>query len=202
MALVAVATARDPLTKEKRGITVGSFTSLSLSPPIVSFSIRLPSRMDELLNRVEDFNVQLLSESQVQHSLLFSSAAENGDLAFNQVPHYFDAAEQPVLLGCLAVLKCKPHSSSLVVGDHRLYLGRVVGIDEGHGEKDLKRPLLYFRSSYRSIGDEAFIKAFEDRTLLFENWTHQVCKSIVGSYPRLKPLFRHTFGWPGTTCVR
>ena len=39
----------------------------------------------------------------------------------------------------------------------------------------------YFRS-YRSVGDETFMTAFEDTTLLFEDWTHEAHLRMAWNY--------------------
>ena len=36
--------------------------------------------------------------------------------------------------------------------------------------------------SYRSVGDETFMKAFEDTTLLFEDWTHEAHLRMSWNY--------------------
>lgn len=40
---------------------------------------------------------------------------------------------------------------------------------------------LYFRS-FRSVGDEIFIKAFEDATLPYEDWTHEAHLRMAWTY--------------------
>ena len=37
--------------------------------------------------------------------------------------------------------------------------------------------------SYRSIGDETFIRAFETATLGYEEWTHEVCVCVFAVPP-------------------
>ena len=39
-------------------------------------------------------------------------------------------------------------------------------------------------SSFRSIGDEAFMKAFEDTTLLFDDWSHEAHLRMAWNYIR------------------
>ena len=51
----------------KRGITVGSLTSVSLQPAIVSFCIQKPSRMHDLLSSTKKFSAHLLRKDQVCH---------------------------------------------------------------------------------------------------------------------------------------
>lgn len=46
--------------------------------------------------------------------------------------------------------------------------------------------MLFFCRSFRSIGDEAFIQAFEDTTLPFEDWTHEAHMRMAWNYIREK----------------
>lgn len=85
----------------------------------------------------------------------------------------------PILHGCLGVLVCKARGWPVDVGDHEVWFGEVVEVlkeEKGVSGTDggvRKDPLVYFQSSYRSVGDEVFIQAFESATLAVEMWTHR-----------------------------
>jgi len=81
------------------GVTVGSFTSISLRPPIVSFAIRTPSRMVDLLQESGRFVAHVLRKDQVHLSLTFSGQRPSGADQFRDVPYYLDPGGLPVLLG-------------------------------------------------------------------------------------------------------
>ena len=55
----------------------------------------------------------------------------------------------PLLRGTLGVLLCRPHAR-VEAGDHTVWIGRVEKIVDGAG----RAPLLYYRQSYRAVGDE------------------------------------------------
>ncbi|KAF9904327.1 hypothetical protein EC991_002833 [Linnemannia zychae] len=58
-----------------RGITISSFSSISLQPiPLVSFCVKLPSRASTILHESDQFVIQFLSSEQIAHSVAFSSS--------------------------------------------------------------------------------------------------------------------------------
>jgi flavin reductase (DIM6/NTAB) family NADH-FMN oxidoreductase RutF len=59
---VVVVTAQGP--REARGITIGSFTSLALDPPLVSFNVGCGARMHEVMEACDRFAVHVLGEEQ------------------------------------------------------------------------------------------------------------------------------------------
>ncbi|KAJ3130301.1 hypothetical protein HK098_004348 [Nowakowskiella sp. JEL0407] len=171
---VVVVTTSDPNDPEvKRGTTCSSFTSVSLSPSIISFCLRTPSQMSDLMKRSDAFAVHLLAKHQANHSVAFSSSLTQTN--FNQFPYHVDPNTRlPVLLGCLGVMFCRTEKT-LVIGDHEVWFGRVDNLlygDDASSNKHID-PLMYYRSSYVSVGDEVFIQAFEDTTLNFAEWTHR-----------------------------
>ncbi|KAJ3274918.1 hypothetical protein HDV01_001782 [Terramyces sp. JEL0728] len=94
----------------------------------------------------------------------------------------------PILQGCVSVLICKPFKKD-IVGDHDVWYGEIVdiradGIKIIQGEKEPLKPLLYFDSNYRSVGDEVFIEAFENSKLEFQDWTHRAHVRMAWIYIR------------------
>ncbi|KAJ3326301.1 hypothetical protein HDV06_000177 [Boothiomyces sp. JEL0866] len=136
------------------------------------------------------FAVHILSSKQISHSIAFSSPKTQSDFA--KFPHYIDNLhnELPILQGCLSVLICKPFKTDSV-GDHDVWYGEIVdiqadGIKMIQGVKEPLKPLLYFDSKYRSIGDEVFIEAFENSKLDFQDWTHRAHVRMAWIYIRDK----------------
>ncbi|KAF9157880.1 hypothetical protein DFQ26_008229 [Actinomortierella ambigua] len=59
----------------RRGITVSSFSSISLQPDaLIAFCVKLPSRVSTLLHESNRFVVQFLAQDQIPHSVAFSSS--------------------------------------------------------------------------------------------------------------------------------
>lgn len=161
-----------------RGLTCSSFNSISLDPPIVSFAVKPPSATLDLLTRSPRFAIHILASNQIAHSQAFASPITQSN--FDAFPHFLDDGESPlpILRGCLSVLVCDLELKT-DIGDHQVWYGRVQKVIQDGIEKsaqgDYKKllPLVYYESSYRSIGDELFIEAFENSTLSFADWTHR-----------------------------
>ncbi|XP_077980655.1 uncharacterized protein LOC144435888 [Glandiceps talaboti] len=161
-----------------RGMTCGSFTSVSFQPPIISFCIQHPSHMHQLLLETQYFSVNILSKDQAHYATRFSQPAEESNDQFKSVPHEIGIQGAPILENAAGVLECKAHDVH-TVGDHHVWYGEVLKATELRDE-----PLLYFARSYRSVGDEVFMQAFEDTTLLFEDWTHAAHLRMAWNYIR------------------
>lgn len=144
---VVVVTAQGP--NEARGITIGSFTSVALDPPLVSFNVGRASRMYEVMESCSRFAVNVLSENQVHLAKRFAVPGLTGDEQFESVSYRHDSEGTPVLDGVTARLHCTPHDS-VAAGDHVLFIGLVVSVDE---ERD-QGAVLYYQSSYRGVGSE------------------------------------------------
>ncbi|KAF9918112.1 hypothetical protein BX616_010209 [Lobosporangium transversale] len=73
VAVVSTAAPNDPSVR--RGITVSSFSSISLQPiPLIAFCVKLPSRASTMLHESNQFIVQFLASDQITHSVAFSSS--------------------------------------------------------------------------------------------------------------------------------
>jgi len=132
-----------------RGITIGSFTSVSLDPPLVSFNVTRTAESHRILQGADRFAVHVLAEEQVHLANHFAKPHLSGEEQFADVPHAVDAHGTPVVDGVSSVLHCVPHSQ-LPAEDHSLFLGRVVEVVD-HEDRGA---VLYYQSSYRSVGSE------------------------------------------------
>lgn len=144
---VVVVTAQGP--EETRGITIGSFSSVALNPPLVSFNVARDARMYAVMEGCSRFAVHVLGEGQAYLAKQFAVSGLTGAEQFQSIPHSRDAYGTPILEGVSAVLHCVPHDS-LSAGDHVLYVGRVVDFEE---QSD-SGAVLYYRQSYRGVGRE------------------------------------------------
>lgn len=135
---------------EVRGATIGSFTSASLAPPLVSFNVTKGSQIHEILMRAERFAVHLLAHDQAHLAEHFARPELSGEAQFAPVPHArARAGAPPVLEGAAAVLHCR-RWAVYDAGDHDLLLGRVERVEE----REAPEPLLYFARTYRAVGRE------------------------------------------------
>jgi flavin reductase (DIM6/NTAB) family NADH-FMN oxidoreductase RutF len=140
---VAVVTARDA-SGANRGITVNSFSSVSLEPPLILFCLDKAALSFDCFSGAERFAVNVLCTEQYELSVRFATATID---KWNGVAYEVWPGDLPVLDGCLANLACR-RESLYEGGDHVIVVGRVERLRTA-GEGD---PLVYFQSSYRSIG--------------------------------------------------
>ena len=127
------------------GLTANSFSSLSLDPPLVLWSLREASAKVAAFASAPHFAVNVLAESQVNLSRRFASRVE--DPFAEQGAWSLGDHGSPVLDGCVAVFESALYAQH-AVGDHRLFIGRVLA----WGDSDLP-PLVYQGGHYRLLGE-------------------------------------------------
>ena len=125
------------------GITVSSFTSVSLDPPVVLVSIQARALANELL-RDRPFTVNVLGADQLAVAWHFAGKPDPA-LAVDWV----EEAGIARLRRSNAFFVCAPWRR-VEAGDHVLYLGRV-GRFDGGGDR---APLLFHGSRFHSLGSE------------------------------------------------
>ena len=126
------------------GFTANSFSSLSLDPPLVLWSLREPSPSLDAFVTAPRFAVNVLAESQVDLSRRFAAAAED---RFAEGAWALGEHGAPVLAGCVAVFECETVSQQ-IAGDHRLFIGRVLACAES-----ALPPLVFQAGHYRLLGE-------------------------------------------------
>lgn len=132
------------------GMTVSSFTSVSLDPPLVLVSLARNLRSLAIFESATHFAVSLLKEDQRHLSSAF--ARSEGDKWAGAQHRAGVHAACPILHPNLAAFECECHAR-YDGGDHVLLLGRVLRIERPE-EEAKPRPLIYFRGQYRELSDE------------------------------------------------
>lgn len=132
-----------------RGATIGSFTSVSLDPPLVSFNVTHGTGFHEAVSGGATWAVHLLSADQADLADHFAVPDLDGADQLAPFGHVAPEAGPPLLRGTLGVLLCRPHAR-FEAGDHTVFVGEVTDLIEGAGDE----PLLYYRQTYRGIGGE------------------------------------------------
>ncbi|KRI00196.1 flavin reductase family protein [Curvibacter sp. PAE-UM] len=103
------------------GVTANSFSSVSLSPPIVSWSLLAASPSLDVFDRAGRFVINILSVDQLPLSRRFASSVAD---KFEGVAFTPGLEGLPVLQDCVATIECRT-TERLLVGDHVLFLGQV-----------------------------------------------------------------------------
>ncbi|RZS87300.1 3-hydroxy-9,10-secoandrosta-1,3,5(10)-triene-9,17-dione monooxygenase reductase component [Motilibacter rhizosphaerae] len=114
------------------GLTVASFTSVSLEPALVSFCIAESSPLIDTIEASDTFVVNLLASEQAALAARFGSGAGE---PFAGVP-WTSSPAGPRVDGALAWLSCTT-STQIPVGDHLLVIGAVTGLRPGRPGRPL-----------------------------------------------------------------
>jgi flavin reductase (DIM6/NTAB) family NADH-FMN oxidoreductase RutF len=142
---VTVVTARTAAGRQL-GVTVNSFTSVSLDPPLISFCLaRSLASLPELL-KVDAFVVNVLTDEQREISAGFACA--NADKWARATARIGRVAHAPVLVPHLAAFECSRFAVH-EAGDHVIVLGRVLHFEINESAA----PLVFFRGGYRGVGE-------------------------------------------------
>lgn len=130
------------------GVTVSSFSALSLDPPLVLVCLANTNRIVSMIEQSGGFAVSILASDQIAASNYFARAGRLPTPSFTEIAGEWSPMGQPVVSGAMAFMTCALHAL-LPQGDHTIVIGRVIDtrINEG------KEPLLYWSRSYRRIGD-------------------------------------------------
>lgn len=141
---VCVITATDK-AGSKHGMVVGSFTSISLDPPLVGFFPTKSSRSWQAIAGVGRFCVNVLVSSQLEHAQRIASRIDDkfADISLRSSP-----SGQPVLNEANAWIDCEVERVN-DIGDHVLVVGRVEALDENPDNG--ASPLIFFKGKYHEI---------------------------------------------------
>jgi flavin reductase (DIM6/NTAB) family NADH-FMN oxidoreductase RutF len=124
------------------GMTVASFASLSLNPPLVLVCIEKGVKTHDAIDAAGVFGVSMLARTQDDISNRFASKSED---KFTGVDVRRGAAGMPLIEGAICTLECRIQDR-LPGGDHTIFVGLVE-----HAETHDAAPLVYFRSGYREL---------------------------------------------------
>jgi flavin reductase (DIM6/NTAB) family NADH-FMN oxidoreductase RutF len=106
---------------EPVGLTANSFSSVSLDPPLVLWSLSLKSPSLRAFEEAGHFAVNVLAEDQVEVSRRFSTPLPD---KFDGVQWHRGVASLPLIDGTLARLECQV-TARHVSGDHVIFIGQV-----------------------------------------------------------------------------
>lgn len=141
-------------TGEPLGMVVGTFTSVSLSPPLVAFLPMKTSRtFDGLRTASPRFCVNILAADQER---VCRSMAAPGEGKFDAIDWHASPAGNPVIDGVVAWIDCE-YANIVDGGDHHIVLGAVKSMGL---ERDAL-PLLFFQRGYGRFSAGPLLSANE-----------------------------------------
>lgn len=127
------------------GIVVGSFTSVSLDPPLVGFFPDKSSSTWPLIEKAGHFAVNVLGSDQQAVS---RSVAAKGEAKFVGVEYVISDHNLPIITNSIAAIECRLYSVT-DAGDHWFVLGEVLRL-ETLREGD---PMLFHRGRYGGFAE-------------------------------------------------
>jgi flavin reductase (DIM6/NTAB) family NADH-FMN oxidoreductase RutF len=126
---VTVVTAIKP-TGEASGVTVNSFTSVSLDPPLVLWCLQNSSTSLAAFTQGRRFSINILAAHQAHVAMQFAGKAP---AKFPNMPRLDPDGPPPRLVGGLCRLDCVA-TEVYPAGDHRIIVGRVTNLEQGSGD--------------------------------------------------------------------
>jgi len=124
------------------GLTVSSFNSVSLNPPLIVWSLANTSTVRAVLEDCAYYAVNVLADDQEAISNLFASKAADRFAGVDWEPGLGGA---PVLAGCCAVFEVR-NTLRYPGGDHLIFVGEVERCDRAD-----RAPLLFFNGQYHRL---------------------------------------------------
>ncbi len=131
------------------GMTINSFSSVSMTPPLVAWCVDRRAASYPVFARTPHFCISVLNDDQAELATRFASRGEDKfrDMTCN--------GSAPVIEGACAYFRCDTYQRFLL-GDHLMLIGRVIEFD-----KLARTPLLFARGRFHTlpVADAADIAA-------------------------------------------
>ena len=127
------------------GMTINSFSSVSLDPPLVLFCVDNRSSNLAKFTKNEFFTLNILSED--QQDLATQFAMPDNDKKWLAEEYSWTNNGCPVFDNTLGYFECRK-DRIIEAGDHHIIIGEVVGFEN---LDENKNPLLYFKSKFCRI---------------------------------------------------
>jgi 4-hydroxyphenylacetate 3-hydroxylase, reductase component len=160
---VAVITARGP-DGALHGMTVSSFNSVSLDPPLVLFSVARSVQSFAIWEQATEWGINILGESQDALSTRFAKSGPGKWSGIEPISH---TTGVPLLPGAIAHFECERYAI-YDGGDHLIMVGKVLSL--GRPEGHVTAPLVFFSGRYHQL-DRPRPGASEDDERLLFGWS-------------------------------
>lgn len=125
------------------GMTINSFSSVSLDPPLILWSIGLKTPSRSAYQTHPGFAINIMGTDAKDLALNFARPSDDKFADVDWSPGHHGV---PVLNDALAVLECSVEER-IAAGDHEVFIGRVARMSRKDGA-----PLLFHRGSFAEIG--------------------------------------------------
>ena len=125
------------------GMTINSFTSVSLDPSIVSWSIKKDSQCYDVFSRLGRYSISVLSKAQMDISNRY---AKPGDHVMEDHEYYTSDSLLPIVKNSIAQFECEEWKT-VQAGDHDIIFGRVTDFQCTEADE----PLIFYKGAYRGL---------------------------------------------------
>lgn len=128
---------------QQYGMTVNSFTSISLEPPLIAVTLKQLTHTHELVVKSGEFSITILSSDQKELADRFAGKIPDIKDRFAGIPTETLVIDAPLLGGGIAYFNCRV-VNSIPIGENTFFLAEVIAASgEGKGE-----PLVYHNRVY------------------------------------------------------
>jgi flavin reductase (DIM6/NTAB) family NADH-FMN oxidoreductase RutF len=132
-------------TGTPHGLTVSSFTSVSLEPPLILICLGHAVTNIEDFRRARHFGINVLREDQ---RLISERFAQKGYDRFDGIGWLAGETGVPLIITALATMECATHQR-FAAGDHDIFIGEVMRTSIRDGS-----PLIHYASRYHKLASE------------------------------------------------
>ena len=139
---VTVITCMDE-AQNAHGITISSFNTVSLEPPLILWSLKKHSRLTPWVEVGKKHLIHVLERSQENLAMHFATVKQD---QFQGVTHQLANSGLTQIEGCVAYYECETVSLH-VGGDHNIIVAKVINL-KNHPEKE---PLIFARSKFLGL---------------------------------------------------
>lgn len=132
----------------QHGMTVNSFTSISLEPAMITISLRVSTRTHELVSKSGAFGLTILSAEQSDISNLFSGQVVGAEDRFANLKTETMVTGSPLIAGGLAWMDCRV-VQTFDAGMNTLFIAEVLAAHEANDGP----PLIYHNRKYWNLSE-------------------------------------------------
>jgi flavin reductase (DIM6/NTAB) family NADH-FMN oxidoreductase RutF len=133
---------------QRHGMTVNSFTSISLEPALITISLQNGTRTQEMVSKSRTFALTILASTQAQISDLFAGRIQDTEDRFTNVQTETLVTGAPLIVGGLAWMDCRV-LETYNAGTNTLFIAEVLAA-RGTGEG---QPLIYHNRNYWRLSE-------------------------------------------------
>ena len=135
---------KDVFADQFFGMTINSFSSVSMDPPLVQFSVDNKSANLPLFKKNRSFSLNILSQDQMELAKAF--ATPKNSKKWGVETYVFGKSGNPIFENSLGYFECKKHKM-IKAGDHHIIIGEILD----YGQIKDEKPLVYYKGAFNSV---------------------------------------------------